>query len=107
MPRAGRSIVTSCERSLRRLRVDHVDLYLLHWRQSENLEVTVETFGELAAAGKIRHWGVSNFDVADLKELDRVAGGESGGEQPGALQPHAARHRIRPAARGACSAAST
>jgi diketogulonate reductase-like aldo/keto reductase len=70
-------IVTSCENSLRRLRVDHVDLYLLHWRQSENLSVVVETFTELAAAGKIRHWGVSNFDVADLQELESLVGGKN------------------------------
>jgi diketogulonate reductase-like aldo/keto reductase len=70
-------IVTSCENSLRRLRVDHVDLYLLHWRQSEKLAVVVEAFTELVAAGKIRHWGVSNFDVADLEELEALPGGEN------------------------------
>jgi diketogulonate reductase-like aldo/keto reductase len=70
-------IVTSCENSLRRLRVDHVDLYLLHWRQSEKLAVVVEAFTELVAAGKIRHWGVSNFAVADLQELEGVAGGRN------------------------------
>jgi diketogulonate reductase-like aldo/keto reductase len=69
-------IVSSCENSLRRLRVDHVDLYLLHWRQSENLEVVVETFTGLVSAGKIRHWGVSNFDVDDLEELEALAGGK-------------------------------
>ena len=71
-----KKLVASCERSLRRLRVDHIDLYLLHWRQNEDLAVTVETFGELARGGKIRHWGVSNFDVADLVELDRLPGGD-------------------------------
>jgi len=69
-------IVASCEASLRRLRVDHVDLYLLHWRQSENLAVVVETFAGLVEAGKIRHWGVSNFDVADLEELLGLPGGQ-------------------------------
>jgi diketogulonate reductase-like aldo/keto reductase len=69
-------IVTSCENSLRRLRVDHVDLYLLHWRQSENLALVVEAFTELVAAGKIRHWGVSNFDAADLEELEGLPGGK-------------------------------
>ncbi len=69
-------IVTSCENSLRRLRVEHVDLYLLHWRQSENLAVVVETFAGLVEAGKIRHWGVSNFDVADLEELPGLPGGQ-------------------------------
>jgi diketogulonate reductase-like aldo/keto reductase len=70
-------IVASCENSLRRLRVDHVDLYLLHWRQSENLALVVEAFNELVAAGKIRHWGVSNFDAADLEELEGLPGGKS------------------------------
>src|SRR5688572_11902384 len=62
-------LVASCEASLRRLRVQHIDLYLLHWRQNEKLASVVESFGELARAGKIRHWGVSNFDVSDLQEL--------------------------------------
>jgi diketogulonate reductase-like aldo/keto reductase len=69
-------IETSCERSLRRLRVEHIDLYLLHWRQNEKLAVVVETFGELVKAGKIRHWGISNFGVADLEELRQLPGGE-------------------------------
>ena len=73
--RSRRSIVTSCERSLRRLRTDRIDLYLLHWRQGEELAMVVETFGELVAAGKIRHWGVSNFDMADLQELAALPGG--------------------------------
>lgn len=68
-------LVASCEASLRRLRVQHIDLYLLHWRQNEKLACVVETFGELARAGKIRHWGVSNFDVADLQELAGLPGG--------------------------------
>jgi len=70
-----KKLVAACERSLRRLRVEHIDLYLLHWRQNENLAVVVETFGDLARAGKIRHWGVSNFDVSDLEELIRLPGG--------------------------------
>ncbi len=64
-----KSIVASCEGSLRRLGVEHIDLYLLHWRSGEDLPVVVETFNELVRAGKIRHWGVSNFDVDDLDEL--------------------------------------
>lgn len=68
-------IVTACEGSLGRLKVSHIDLYLLHWRQGEDLAVVVETFGELVTAGKIRHWGVSNFDVEDLEELARLPGG--------------------------------
>jgi diketogulonate reductase-like aldo/keto reductase len=69
-------LVGSCERSLRNLRVEHIDLYLLHWRQTEDLATVVQTFGELVAAGKIRHWGVSNFDVSDLQELGELPGGE-------------------------------
>ncbi len=68
-------IVACCESSLRRLGLEHIDLYLLHWRSGENLPVTVDTFNELAGAGKIRHWGVSNFDVADLDELAGLPGG--------------------------------
>jgi diketogulonate reductase-like aldo/keto reductase len=71
-----KKIVAACEQSLRRLKIDSIDLYLLHWRQSEDLGVVVETFAELRTAGKIRHWGVSNFDVADLEELDAVPGGQ-------------------------------
>jgi diketogulonate reductase-like aldo/keto reductase len=68
-------IIAACERSLRRLRVQHIDLYLLHWRQGEKLSGVVETFNELVGAGKIRHWGVSNFDVDDLQELRALPGG--------------------------------
>lgn len=70
--------IAACERSLRRLRTDRIDLYLLHWRESTRLEETVDAFRELARAGKIRHWGVSNLDVADLEELLGV-----GGDPPG------------------------
>lgn len=73
---AGRmDTVNACERSLKRLRTDRIDLYLLHWRGSVPLEETVSAFDELLRAGKIRHWGVSNFDPADLRELAGVAGG--------------------------------
>jgi diketogulonate reductase-like aldo/keto reductase len=61
--------IAACERSLRRLGTDHIDLYLLHWRGSPHLEETVEAFRELVEAEKIRYWGVSNFDVADMEEL--------------------------------------
>jgi diketogulonate reductase-like aldo/keto reductase len=70
-----RKIVAACDDSLRRLRTDHIDLYLLHWRAGEKLPLVVETFDELARAGKIRHWGVSNFDPADLEELRRLPAG--------------------------------
>src|SRR5437667_12335055 len=60
----------ACERSLKRLRIDAVDLYLLHWRErTPPLEQTVETFEKLHSAGKIKHWGVSNCDADDMKEL--------------------------------------
>jgi diketogulonate reductase-like aldo/keto reductase len=64
-----RAAVAACERSLERLRTDRIDLYLLHWRGTVPLAETVEAFERLRAGGKIRHWGVSNFDVEDLDEL--------------------------------------
>lgn len=70
-------IVASCEGSLRRLGVERIDLYLLHWRSGEDLPVVVETFDELARVGKIRHWGVSNFDVDDLDELAAIPGSDA------------------------------
>lgn len=65
--------IAACERSLKRLRIDTLDLYLLHWRGSIPLAETVEAFERLRAGGKIRHWGVSNFDPGDMAELERVA----------------------------------
>lgn len=65
-------VVQACERSLRRLRTDRIDLYLLHWRGGEPLEETVAGFEELRRSGKIRHWGVSNFDTDDMEELARI-----------------------------------
>lgn len=69
--------ITACEYSLRRLKTDHLDLYLLHWRGSTPLKETVEAFTTLAQSGKIRHWGVSNFDLSDMNELVKIAGGEA------------------------------
>src|SRR6478735_936925 len=69
-----RGTITACERSLKRLNTDYLDCYLLHWRGSFALEDTVTAFDELIAAGKIRSWGVSNFDADDLDELRDVAG---------------------------------
>ncbi|WOH64583.1 aldo/keto reductase [Bradyrhizobium sp. BWA-3-5] len=69
-----RGTITACERSLKRLKTDHLDCYLLHWRGSYPFEETVAAFEELAASGKIRSWGVSNFDEDDLDELLDVAG---------------------------------
>ena len=60
----------ACERSLKRLRIDAIDLYLLHWRErTPPLQETVEAFEKLLAAGKIKRWGVSNFDVDEMEEL--------------------------------------
>lgn len=68
-----RAMPAACERSLRRLRVETIDLYLLHWRGSAPLAETVEAFEALRRQGKIRRWGVSNLDVADLQELGEEA----------------------------------
>jgi len=73
---ASRSgVPAACERSLKRLKTDRIDLYLLHWRGGHPLAETVAAFEALKAAGKIRHWGVSNLDVADMEELAAVPGG--------------------------------
>lgn len=69
-----RGTITACERSLKRLKTDYLDCYLLHWRGSFPLAETVAAFDELVADGKIRAWGVSNFDADDLGELLAVAG---------------------------------
>ena len=69
-----RGTITACERSLKRLKTDHLDCYLLHWRGSYALSETVAAFEELRRAGKIASWGVSNFDADDLDELLKVAG---------------------------------
>ncbi len=70
-------VVAACERSLRRLRLDHIDLYLLHWRGSVPLHETVAGFEKLQQRGLIGRWGVSNFDLADMHELLAVPGGEA------------------------------
>jgi diketogulonate reductase-like aldo/keto reductase len=70
--RAG--TIAACERSLRRLKIETMDLYLLHWRGSYPLSETVAGFEALKAAGKIRHWGVSNFDAEDMGELFAAGG---------------------------------
>jgi diketogulonate reductase-like aldo/keto reductase len=69
-----RGTITACERSLKRLKTDRLDCYLLHWRGSYPLTDTVAAFEQLVSEGKIRSWGVSNFDVDDLDELLDVAG---------------------------------
>jgi len=65
-----RGVVEACERSLKALHTDHLDCYLLHWRGSVPLGETIEALAGLQAAGRIRSWGVSNFDDQDLDELE-------------------------------------
>jgi diketogulonate reductase-like aldo/keto reductase len=72
--RAG--VQAACRRSLARLGLSHIDLYLLHWRGQEPLAETVAGFEALQRDGLIRHWGVSNFDVDDMQALWRVPGGD-------------------------------
>ena len=72
-----RGVETACENSLKRLRIDTIDLYLLHWRGSVPLAETVAAFEALKKAGKIRQWGVSNFDVDDMEELAALADGNA------------------------------
>jgi diketogulonate reductase-like aldo/keto reductase len=69
-----RGTITACERSLARLKTDRLDCYLLHWRGAYPLAETVAAFEELVGAGKIRSWGVSNFDTDDLDDMLAVAG---------------------------------
>ena len=72
-----RNIFDSCQDSLDRLGTDYLDLYLLHWRGSVPLSETVACMEELKAQGKIRRWGVSNFDLSDMQELLRLKHGEN------------------------------
>jgi diketogulonate reductase-like aldo/keto reductase len=67
-------VLRACEQSLKRLHTDHLDCYLLHWRERHPLEDTLGALEELVRAGKIRAWGVSNFDVDDLEEAERIVG---------------------------------
>ena len=90
-----RGTIAACERSLQRLATDWLDLYLLHWRGPIPLEETLDAFNALIAAGKIRNWGVSNFDVADMVELARSPRRRRRGDQSGAVQPDPPRHRVR------------
>ena len=69
---SAKGTVAACERSLRRLRTDRLDLYLLHWRGAHPLAETVAAFERLRRDGKIRHWGVSNLDTDDMAELAGV-----------------------------------
>ena len=71
-----RGTIAACERSLKRLRTNRVDLYLLHWRGSPPLQETLAGFATLMEAGKILDWGVSNFDIGEMEELWETPGGE-------------------------------
>lgn len=71
-----RGVPAACERSLKRLGLDHIDLYLLHWRGAHPLAETVEAFDALVQAGRIGRWGVSNFDTDDMQELAALGAGE-------------------------------
>jgi diketogulonate reductase-like aldo/keto reductase len=93
--RAG--TIAACDRSLARLRTDHLDCYLLHWRGRYPLEETIAGFAQLRAAGKILSWGVSNFDVEDLEEAWRIAPGQIACDQIlYHLQERAAEHAVIP-----------
>jgi diketogulonate reductase-like aldo/keto reductase len=70
-------VPAACERSLKRMQVEVIDLYLLHWRGSHPLSETVGAFEKLKAEGKILRWGVSNFDVDDMEELWRLKAGDA------------------------------
>ena len=72
-----RGAIEACERSLRRLNTDRIDLYLLHWRGGIPLQETIDAFEQLKTDGKIRHWGVSNFDTEDMHELRTLSNGVS------------------------------
>jgi diketogulonate reductase-like aldo/keto reductase len=70
-----KGIPAACERSLKRLKTDRIDLYLLHWRGSVPFDETLAAFAALQKAGKIRHYGVSNLDLSDMKEMWKRPGG--------------------------------
>lgn len=72
-----KGVVRSCEASLKRLKTDVVDTYLLHWMGSHPFEETVRGFEDLVAAGKILSWGVSNLDLSEMEQLLKIVGGEA------------------------------
>ncbi len=72
-----RGTVRACERSLLRLETDVIDLYLLHWPGSYPLDETFEAFEKLKSDGKIRHWGVSNFDRVEMRDVNLATGGDN------------------------------
>ncbi|HKY95555.1 MAG TPA: aldo/keto reductase [Kiloniellales bacterium] len=72
----SKGLPAACERSLKRLKTDRIDLYLLHWRGNVPLAETVEGFERLREAGKIRRWGVSNLDTEEMRTLSELPGGK-------------------------------
>lgn len=74
---SSQGTIKACERSLDRLDTDRIDLYLLHWRGNIPLQETVNAFEQLKVDGKIRNWGVSNFDTVDMNELRTLDNGLS------------------------------
>lgn len=72
-----KGIKEACENSLRRLKTDYIDLYLLHWRGNIPFEETIEAMWDLQKVGKIRQWGVSNMDVADMEEICEISDGNT------------------------------
>lgn len=90
--------IAACERSLKRLSTSHLDCYLLHWPGSYPLEETIAAFEDLVRAGKIRAWGVSNFDLEDLQEAASIAGAKAiaCNQVLYHLQERAIEHRVLP-----------
>src|SRR4051794_19701449 len=97
--------VAACERSLARLKTDRLDCYLLHWRGNHPLEDTIWAFEQLRRDGKILSWGVSKFDVGDLRETNAVAGNRSCRLRSGPLSFAGTRNRACALLRGARSTA--
>ena len=90
--------IAACERSLKRLNTDRIDLYLLHWRGNYKLKDTLAGFQALVKDGLIKAWGVSNFDVGRHGRAGSPSRRRCRRHQPDAIQPCAARHRDRSAA---------